>query len=156
MSGMKESGWIGVDLDGTLAHYTEWTAWNAFGKPIQPMVDRVRRWLADGITVKIVTARVRPFNPKTDNVKTERCYKTGTKFSNRDMMSAIQDWTEKHIGKRLPVTCSKDVSMVELWDDRAVQVVSNTGRTLAEEHESHMAALSARGPTRDDVDGDGR
>jgi hypothetical protein len=30
---VDENGWIGVDLDGTFAHYDTWTAWNSFGKP---------------------------------------------------------------------------------------------------------------------------
>jgi hypothetical protein len=40
---------------------------------------------------------------------------------------AIGDWCEEHIGVRLPITCTKDYGMVELWDDRAVQVIPNTG-----------------------------
>jgi len=36
-------------------------------------------------------------------------------------------WCEKHLGLALPVTCVKDMHMIELWDDRAVQVVTNTG-----------------------------
>lgn len=27
----------------------------------------------------------------------------------------------------IPVVCRKDYAMVELWDDRAVQVIPNTG-----------------------------
>jgi hypothetical protein len=42
--------------------------------------------------------------------------------------NTIQDWTEQHLGARLEVVCEKDYGMVELWDDRAVQVVPNTGR----------------------------
>jgi hypothetical protein len=33
------------------------------------------------------------------------------------------------------------LNMIELWDDRAVQMVPNTGRTLAEEHEAELSAL---------------
>ena len=49
-------GWIGVDLDGTLAEYHGWNG--SIGKPIAPMVDRVKRWLAEGVEVRIMTARV--------------------------------------------------------------------------------------------------
>ena len=39
----------------------------------------------------------------------------------------VQDWCEKHIGCRLPVTALKDCHMSTLLDDRAVQVEPNTG-----------------------------
>ncbi len=42
-------------------------------------------------------------------------------------MAAIDAWCERHFGRKLPVTCTKDYGMVELWDDRAVQVKENTG-----------------------------
>lgn len=67
----------------------------------------MKRWLAAGITVKIVTARCAHAEP--------------------GVIRAVEDWCEEHIGQRLPVTCSKDFGMVELWDDRAVQVTPNTG-----------------------------
>jgi hypothetical protein len=44
----------------------------------------------------------------------------------------IGHWCQKHIGQRLEVTCTKDYGMIELWDDRAVQVVANTGITVSE------------------------
>jgi hypothetical protein len=148
----KTHGWIGVDLDGTLAHYTGWTGWNQFGEPIPRMATRVRQWLKDGVEVRIVTARVVVFNHKTDSLKSETCKLTGRRFSNRDMINAIQDWTQKHLGQRLKVTCSKDLSMIELWDDRAIQVVANTGLTIADEYEAQIAALKAKGPTPKDID----
>lgn len=57
------SGWIGVDLDGTLAEYSHWKG-------------------------------------------------------------------ETHIGRVLPITNIKDYQMIELWDDRAVQVIPNTGQPV--------------------------
>ena len=36
-------------------------------------------------------------------------------------------WCEEHIGARLEVTATKDFEMIELWDDRCVQVIMNTG-----------------------------
>ena len=39
-------GWVGVDLDGTLATYDEWRGIEHVGEPIAPMVERVKRWLA--------------------------------------------------------------------------------------------------------------
>lgn len=110
-----EGGWIGVDLDGTLAKYDGWVNETHIGEPIAPMIERVKAWLADGIEVRVFTARVGPTN---DSFRT---------------LDTIQDWTEKHIGQRLPVTCIKDFNMIELWDDRCVQVVANTGEPVAPE-----------------------
>lgn len=49
--------WIGVDLDGTLAKFTEWQEDGGIGEPIQPMIDRVKDWLKNGQEVRIMTAR---------------------------------------------------------------------------------------------------
>jgi len=103
------SGWIGVDLDGTIAMYGGWQGADHIGEPIPPMVERVKDWLARGIEVKIFTARV-AFD------------------EDGSVRKSIEMWCEKHIGATLPVTCSKDYGMVELWDDRCVQVIPNTGR----------------------------
>lgn len=151
----KTYGWIGVDLDGTLAHYEKWTGWNQFGEPIPKMAERVRQWLREGVEVRIVTARVGPFVPKFDSMKNQTCRLTGARFSNRDMINAIQDWTQRHLGQRLKVTCSKDIAMIELWDDRAIQVVANTGNTLADEYESQLEALRGKAPSPEDVKQEG-
>jgi len=105
---VNDRGWIGVDLDGTLAHYDGWRGVEHVGEPIGPMLFRVRKWLDDGRDVRIMTARV-----------------SGSDRAEAD--TAIRDWCRKHIGRELPVTCAKDYAMVELWDDRAVQVVPNVG-----------------------------
>jgi len=49
-------GWIGVDLDGTLALTVSNT--REIGAPIVPMLARVHDWLDQGLEVRIVTARV--------------------------------------------------------------------------------------------------
>ncbi len=108
------NSWIGVDLDGTLAHHERWLHELYIGHPIPPMVERVRAWLARGWTVKILTARVGT-NPGLRTLPLEV------------VRAAIADWTEEHIGTRLEVTSEKDYAMVELWDDRAIQVIPNTG-----------------------------
>lgn len=116
--------WIGVDWDGTLVEWTDWTAWNHFGPPIAPMVARVRRWLDAGLMVRIVTARVH------NDLDVRRCRSTKYDFTAAEMVLAIADHSQKIIGTRLPVQCHKDCDMLELWDDRAVQVETNTGRVL--------------------------
>ena len=40
----------------------------------------------------------------------------------------VEDWCLAHFGVRLPVTNVKDFGMIELWDDRCIQVHVNTGR----------------------------
>lgn len=107
-------GWIGVDLDGTLAEYGGWTAEDEFGAPIMPMVNRVKAWLAEGKEVRIVTARAYAGDE-------------GQERDIRHIIVAIQDWTEKHTGARLRVQAHKDFNMIALWDDRAVQIIPNTG-----------------------------
>src|SRR5207344_2652938 len=51
-------GWIGVDLDGTLAYYDQWRGPEHIGEPVPAMLERVQRWLAEGKDVRIFTARV--------------------------------------------------------------------------------------------------
>lgn len=115
---MSEShdGWIGVDFDGTLAVYHKWEGATATGEPIAPMVERVRKWLAEGRNVRIVTARV--YAPG-NNARRQREAAEST--------IAIQNWCLVQFGKFLPVTCVKDFAMIELWDDRCIQVEQNTG-----------------------------
>lgn len=118
---MSEQGWIGVDLDGTLAHYDEWRGVEHIGEPIAPMVKRVQGWLNEGKEVRVFTARVYPLTLEDSDPAT-----------NLLTAGTIQEWCRKHIGRVLPITCVKDFGMVELWDDRAVQVIPNTGKALQE------------------------
>ena len=108
-------GWIGVDLDGTLAEYGGWKGPDHIGDPVPAMAFRVRKWLADGRDVRIFTARVSGVREGSEVDETTK---------------GIQDWCEKHFGVRIPVTCKKDFGMIELWDDRCVQVEANTGRRM--------------------------
>lgn len=120
---MSTSGWIGVDLDGTLAHYGGWDG-GKIGRPIPLMVDRVKAWLSQGVEVRIFTARVA-------GQPLAGCFEDPEAVCPIDAQRRlIQDWCEEHIGKRLPVTHQKDYSMIELWDDRAVSVKANTGLVL--------------------------
>jgi hypothetical protein len=117
---MNTLGWIDVDLDGTLAYYDEWLYVDQIGAPIPSMVQRVQNWLSRGITVKIFTARV-AFPSDREFIETQT--------------RAIQDWCEKHIGQKLDVTCMRDFAMLELWDDRCVQVDMNTGQPMLGVHD---------------------
>lgn len=111
-------GWIGVDLDGTLAHYDGWRGPTHIGAPVPAMVERVKRWLADGRDVRIFTARV------SHDGSQERMDQAA------EARGAIVRWCVIHLGRRLPITNVKDYDMVELWDDRAVHVIANTGEPV--------------------------
>lgn len=104
----KIPGWIGVDLDGTLAEYGTWKGIEHIGKPIPLMVKRIQDWTEAGYTVKIMTARA--------------SVPEGTK--------PVERWLEKQGLPALEVTNQKDFEMLELWDDRAIQVVTNTGNPV--------------------------
>ena len=107
-----DAAWYGVDLDGSLAVHGTWQGPLHIGAPIPAMQRRVKRWLKQGRRVKIFTARV--------------CEKDPVLLT--AIVNAIQDWCVKHLGQSLDVANEKDYNCIEFWDDRAVQVVRNTGR----------------------------
>lgn len=102
------NGWIGVDLDGTLAHYDGWKGIEHIGPPIPAMMERLKRWLSEGRRVKIFTARV----------------------SEPEAMIHVRAWLHQHEIGHLEITNVKDFGMLELWDDRCVQVRPNTGEPV--------------------------
>jgi hypothetical protein len=106
--------------------YDKWRGPAHIGDPIPKMVERVKVWLAAGVDVRIFTARVdggevaaaeghpdAPLMRKVDEVRAH-----------------IEVWCLRVLGRVLPVTNRKDYGMIELWDDRAVQVVPNTGERV--------------------------
>lgn len=112
------NGWIGVDLDGTLAVYDGWKGADVIGEPVGPMLFRVRKWLSEGRDVRIFTARV-----SHDGTPERIAEATAARKS-------IILWCIKHLGCEIPITNVKDYAMIELWDDRAVQVEMNTGNPV--------------------------
>lgn len=106
-------GWIGVDLDGTLAFYTKWYGVEHIGEPVPLMLTRVKQWLSEGIEVRIFTARA----------------------GDPEALPHIWQWCQTHIGQMLKVTNVKDYAMIELWDDRAVGVNHNLGTIKSGEGE---------------------
>jgi hypothetical protein len=120
---MPVNGWIGVDLDGTLAIYDGWHGPTHIGEPIQIMVDRIKDWLEEGIEVRIVTARMAGQSAPGH-------------MTPEEMREVIQEWLVDVCDlPRLKCTCSKDYGMLQLWDDRAVQVHPNTGKPVGEYHD---------------------
>jgi hypothetical protein len=117
---MITQGWIGIDLDGTLAVYDGWKGAQHIGEPIPAMVERVKQWLSEGLAVRIFTARVwHDGNPERH-------------LEAKIAEEAIHDWCVKVFGHALPITCTKDYGMIVLYDDRCVQVEANTGRLIGQ------------------------
>lgn len=123
---MNAKGWIAVDFDGTIAYYDSWKGPEHLGEPIPAMVARVQEWMKQGFEVRIFTARVGACGQTN---------KDGTADDNQFaavQRARIEQWCERHAGVKLAVTATKDFDMVQLWDDRAIQVQANTGMPVGD------------------------
>lgn len=112
--GEEKLGYILVDFDRTLAQYNSWKDnGKSLGGPIGANVERVKRWLSGGYTVKIFTARAAKNNP----------------FYERDC-EAIVDWCIENLSAVLEITNEKDFGCIGILDDLAMAVEPNTGLML--------------------------
>lgn len=109
--------WIGFDLDGTLAEYDGWSGIEYIGKPVKRMCELAKKLHSEGKIIKIFTARVAPRKDDTDSSKAK---------------DYIEKWCEENLGFVPPVTYEKDALMETLYDDRAVQIIPNTGIEIEE------------------------
>lgn len=100
-----KKGWIGIDLDGTLAEYHGWKGYDYIGAPIKPMVQKVHDLIAKGYEVRIFTARA----------------------ARKEAHPPIRAWLKEHGLPPLKITCCKDPDLLQIWDDRAVRVIRNKG-----------------------------
>lgn len=121
MSKDKSKYWIGCDFDGVLCEHIKGDYDpSETGKPVPAMIDRIKKMLADGITVKIFTARM---------------YHGGDPEAYAVVMAVtvptLQKWCKEHIGQVLELTCEKSPNMREFWDDRAVAVEKDKGTRLS-------------------------
>jgi hypothetical protein len=107
-NGAERKGWIGVDLDGTLAYADSLSGTSQIGDPIPKMVDLVREMTGEGYRIKIFTARA----------------------SDAGQVYSIREWLRKNGLPDLEITNIKDFDMIRLYDDRAVQVIANTGELV--------------------------
>ncbi len=128
MSLTEHRGWTGCDLDGTLALYENWKGIEHIGEPVPAMLNRVKAWLEQGREVRIFTARVWPLA----EILPDSIFVPTPGLSDEILrawrsVEFIRIWCEKHLGRRLTITCRKDFAMVECWDDRAVSVMVNRG-----------------------------
>jgi cell division protein FtsB len=104
-------GFRGVDFDGTLAR-DDIGSVDGLPAPVVPMVERVRKWLADGDDVIIFTAR--------------------------GWQKEVEDFCLKYFGKKLVVTNIKMRGMAAWYDDRAIHVEPNTGHIVSAENEDNQ------------------
>jgi hypothetical protein len=99
---------IACDLDMTLAEYSGWKGKKTpIGKPIPSMLGKVRNALSAGNKVVIFTARA----------------KTSTD------VAEVKAWLKENGLPDLEVTNVKRPEFSEFWDDKAVEIVPNTGET---------------------------
>jgi len=110
----KTDGWIGCDLDGTLAVNDR--PWPEIGEAVPAMLARVRAWVEAGVEVRIFTARA---------------------GEGPERVREVEAWLVRNGLPPLRVTDRKDSRMFQLWDDRAVRVEKDTGRILGPEPTEH-------------------
>ena len=102
--------WIGLDLDGTLAHFDTWKGNADIGKPIPKMLCIARACIANGFKVKIFTARV---------------------CNGPDAFPPIRKWLKENgLPPDLEITNVKDLDCLEIHDDLAIAYETNTGKRL--------------------------
>lgn len=121
MSTNKQHGWVGVVLDGALAHYDRRRGVEHIGDPIPAMVELVKSYQENGIEVRIVTDRVAG-ELKLDNESSTEDIKRADKIR-----MAITNWVAAVFDKHVDVTCVHDADMIALYDARCIQVEMNTG-----------------------------
>ena len=103
--------WIGVDLDGTLARDDaegHFLPPYPLGEPIPEMIALVKSLQQAGLTVKIFSARA----------------------CEPESIPIIQAWAEKHGLGRVEVTNQKDYDLIRFYDDRAIQMARNRGKSV--------------------------
>jgi len=105
------NGWIGVDLDGTLAVGYPGVS-GEIGPPVASAVTTVKSLLRRGIDVRIFTARA---------------------AFGRVAVKAVQAWCQQHLGCALPVTNVKTPDCLLILDDRAISVADSEGSIRSRE-----------------------
>ena len=99
------NGWIGMELDGTLAQCTTPQSMAVIGDPVDAMLNRIRQWQMVGVDVRIFTARA----------------------GDPEQEAMIAQWLEQHGLQPMPITNQKDFQMSQFFDCHAVHVIHNAG-----------------------------
>jgi len=117
--------WVGCDLDGCLAFDTPGPySPERIGPPIPAMLERLQQLIRDGQRVKIFTARATvPQN-----------------------IPYVKEWLQRQGLPDLEVTNVKDFACLYFFDDRAIEVIANTGRLA-----NPLRRLVADGPLPESV-----
>ena len=108
---VAQKRWVGVDLDGTLARDDaegHFLPPYPLGEPIPEMIAMVQSLLHAGVTVKVFSALA----------------------CEPESVPIIQAWAEKHGLGRLEVTNQKDYDLIRFYDDRAIQMFPNQGKSV--------------------------
>jgi hypothetical protein len=109
---VSQKQWVGVDLDGTLSRTDNpghFSPPYPLGEPIPEMIAVVQSLLQASVTVKIFSARA----------------------CEPESVPIVQAWAEKHGLGRLDVTNLKDYDLIRFYDDRAIQMVPNAGKSVS-------------------------
>ncbi len=109
---VAQKRWVGVDFDGTLSRDDgegHLLPPYPLGIAVPEMISMVQSLLAAGVTVKIFSARA----------------------CEPESIPSLQDWAERHGLGRLEVTNRKDFDLIRFYDDRAIQIVPNRGKSIA-------------------------
>lgn len=110
---------IAVDLDATMAEYNHGDLQKfglRIGPPIPEMIEKIKQEIAQGTAVFIFTARISPG---------DRSFQQELEATQSFLL--IAEWCQKTFGTLLPITDVKSRNWEEIWDDRARQVIPNTG-----------------------------
>lgn len=122
----KDLGWIGFDLDGTLvAHGSNDDVINhrINGEPIAEIVQLIHKHKAEGLEIKIFTARVSlGCGYDMSNAPINRIV-----FA-KQAREAIQAYCLIYFGEIFDITCEKDFNCVRIYDDRARHILCDTGK----------------------------
>lgn len=118
-------GWVGFDLDRTLAYYSLEQK-ELIGEPIPHILELVKKLIHEGKDVRIFTARA--------NIDSYNGNHNLLEYH----LQLIREWCNTHIGKVLPITCSKDFNTEKIYDDIAVHVIPNKGKLVGDFISTHI------------------
>lgn len=105
-----------IDFDGTLAKQLTPHNPKVAGPPIPRSVKLVKKWMKDNERIVIFTSRVSPSTHNSIQIRYAR--------------KLISAWCKEYLGKSFPITSDK-APQLEIWDNKAHRVETNTGRVLA-------------------------
>jgi hypothetical protein len=124
---MSNKTWWGFDVDKT-TFVDHGGKGGAIGEPIKGMIRRIKHFLRTGRKVCIVTARVHPSEPdREEQVLT--------------VSRALDAVLGPEMASKIDIRCDKDRHMIDLYDDRAKQVIPNKGILVQNELRRAVEAL---------------